>query len=51
MVIWRPVMAGLLPLAHVHEGRVTLLDVLKLNAIMDAKEAAEAAAAEKMNQK
>lgn len=41
MLIWRPVFGGHVPLADVNEGRVCLMDILKLNALMDSREAAE----------
>lgn len=41
MIVWRPVFAGHLQLRDVHDGAVSLLDVLKINALMDAREAAE----------
>lgn len=47
MVIWRPILAGHVTLEAVNCGRVSLLDLLKLNALMDAQEAAEDEAAKK----
>jgi len=43
-VIWRPVMAGHITLSEVKNGTASLIDLMKINAVMDAQEAAEAAA-------
>lgn len=44
MLVWRPVFAGHLTLSEVKSGAVSLEDVLKINAMMDARENAEAIA-------
>lgn len=46
-MIWRPVIAGHASIADVNDGRVSLGDLLKLNALMDAQYAAEEKAAKK----
>lgn len=43
-MIWRPVYRGKVSLAEVKSGVADLVDLLKLNALLDAEEAAEAAA-------
>ncbi|GAB1578673.1 hypothetical protein BPNSA17_35060 [Bordetella petrii] len=47
LIIWRPILAGHASLADVKAGRVDLLDLLKINALLDAQEAAQEAAARK----
>ncbi len=44
-------MAGHISLAEVRGGAVDLVDLLKINALMDAREAAEDAAARKLKGK
>lgn len=44
MIIWRPVLAGHASIEAVRAGRISLGDILKLNALMDAQLAAEQAA-------
>lgn len=44
MLIWRPVFAGHSTLTEMKSGEISLMDVLKINALMDAREAAEAKA-------
>ncbi|MDR6600916.1 MULTISPECIES: hypothetical protein [Achromobacter] len=44
MIIWRPILARYVSLDAVKRGDVDLLDILKLNALMDAQQAAQAAA-------
>ena len=39
-MIWRPIMAGHLTLTEARNGPATLDDCLKINAILDAQEAA-----------
>lgn len=46
-MIFRPVLAGLVTMTEINTGTVDLLDLLKLNAMLDAREAAEWAANEK----
>lgn len=46
-MIWRPVIAGHVRIDAVNDGRVSLGDILKLNALMDAQLAAEEKAAKK----
>jgi hypothetical protein len=46
-VIWRPVLAGHVTIDAVNRGDVTLDHLLKLNALMDAQQAAEEAASKK----
>jgi hypothetical protein len=41
------VLAGLVTMTEVNTGVVDLLDLMKLNALLDAREAAEAAASKK----
>lgn len=50
-MIWRPVIAGHASIEAIRDGRVTLGDILKLNALMDAQLAAEEKAAKKAQQK
>lgn len=47
MIIWRPVLAGHAAIEAVRDGRISLGDILKLNALMDAQLAAEEKAAKK----
>jgi len=47
LIIWRPILARHVSLDAVKRGDVDLLDILKLNALMDAQEAAQAAAENK----
>ncbi|WIA62313.1 hypothetical protein [Stenotrophomonas sp. BIO128-Bstrain] len=44
-MIFRPVMAGHVTMTEVNQGSVDLMDLIKINALIDAREAAEAAAA------
>ncbi|GAB1827411.1 hypothetical protein MyNCGM70_02750 [Achromobacter xylosoxidans] len=44
LIIWRPILAGHISLDAVRQGHVDLLDILKLNALMDAQEAQQAQA-------
>jgi hypothetical protein len=44
LIIWRPILARYVSLDAVKRGDVDLLDILKLNALMDAQQAAQAAA-------
>lgn len=44
-MIWRPVMAGHVRLGEIRAGAVDLADLLKLNALMDAQDAAQERAA------
>jgi hypothetical protein len=43
-MIWRVIKAGWVHIDAVEEGRVDLVHLLKANAVLDAMEAAEAAA-------
>ncbi|MFY0477098.1 hypothetical protein [Achromobacter marplatensis] len=47
MIIWRPILARHVSLDAVKRGDIDLLDILKLNALMDAQEAARTAAERK----
>jgi hypothetical protein len=47
-VIWRPVIAGHISVSEIRGGCVDLVDILKLNALMDAQEAAQQKAANSM---
>ncbi|MGE8672103.1 MULTISPECIES: hypothetical protein [Achromobacter] len=47
MIIWRPILARHVSLDAVKRGDVDLLDIMKLNALMDAQAAAQAAAENK----
>lgn len=47
-VIWRPVMARKISLAEVKDGTADLLDLLKINAIMDMQDEADRRASEKL---
>lgn len=42
MLIWRPIMAGHVTLLEVKNGVATLEDLMKMNAILDARAADEA---------
>ncbi|WP_197497473.1 hypothetical protein [Cupriavidus sp. D384] len=46
-MIWRPIHRGKVSLTEVKGGVADLVDLLKLNALLDAEEAAEAAAYKK----
>ncbi len=46
-MIYRPVLAGLVSMTEVNHGTVDLMDLIKLNALLDAREAAEQAASAK----
>lgn len=37
MLVWRPVTAGLISMTEVKSGVVSLVDLLKINAILDMK--------------
>lgn len=50
-MIWRPVIAGHCTIGEIRRGEVDLGDILKLNALMDAQQAAENKAAEKAKTK
>lgn len=39
MLVWRPIMAKLVTLADVHSGLVDIVDILKLNALLDMQAA------------
>ncbi|WP_176673426.1 hypothetical protein [Phocoenobacter skyensis] len=47
MLIWRPIIAKVTTLAEVKNGTCSLLDLLKLNALLDGQAAAEAEAYKK----
>lgn len=47
MLIWRPVMAGHVTLSEVKDGTALLVDLMKINAILDSQAAASAAEAER----
>jgi len=42
-LIYRPVLAGVVTMTEVNQGTVDLMDLIRLNALLDAREAAEAA--------
>lgn len=44
MIIWRPILARHVSLDAAKRGDIDLLDILKLNALMNAQQAAQAAA-------
>ncbi|KNE87540.1 hypothetical protein PSTG_19075, partial [Puccinia striiformis f. sp. tritici PST-78] len=44
MIIWRPVLAKMVSLEAIKAGQVDLIDLMKINALMDAQDAALAAA-------
>ena len=46
-MIWRPIMAGKVTLPDVKSGAVSLMDLLKINAILDAQDAQERAEMER----
>ncbi|VFR81246.1 hypothetical protein RAN3_2545 [plant metagenome] len=50
-MIWRPILAGKLALEATRSGQVDLMDVLKLNALLDAQDAALEAARSKATMK
>ncbi|PZT35146.1 hypothetical protein A7X93_00645 [Stenotrophomonas maltophilia] len=41
-LIFRPVMAGIVSMTEINQGTVDLMDLIKLNALLDAREASEA---------
>ena len=49
--IWRPILDGKCTLEGVKSGLVTVDDLLRLNALMDMKQAMEAYAQEQMEKK
>jgi hypothetical protein len=46
LVIWRPILEGLISVKEVKEGYVDIIDLLKLNALMDMRAAMERRATE-----
>jgi hypothetical protein len=46
-LIWRPIMGGFVTLTEVKNGTASLIDLLKINALMDSQAAAEAEAMER----
>ena len=42
LFIWRPILEGLVTITEVKSGDVDIIDLLKLNALMDMRAAAEA---------
>lgn len=46
-MIWRPVMADKVSLGEIRRGEVDLEDLMTLNQLLDAQQAAEAAAMKK----
>lgn len=47
LIVWRPVLAGHVSLDAVRRAEVDLLDLMKLNALMDAQDAARSHASRK----
>jgi len=41
LVIWRPILEGLVSIGEVTRGDVDIIDLLKLNALLDMRAAAE----------
>jgi hypothetical protein len=41
LIIWRPIMEGLVTIAEVKSGDIDIIDLLKLNALLDMKAALE----------
>jgi len=41
MFIWRPILEGLISLEAVKRGEIDIIDILKLNALLDYKSALE----------
>jgi hypothetical protein len=41
LFIWRPILEGLVSIQEVKSGDVDIIDLLKLNALMDMRAAAE----------
>jgi len=41
LVIWRPILEGLVSIGEVTRGEVDIIDLLKLNALLDMRAAAE----------
>jgi hypothetical protein len=41
MFIWRPILEGLVSLGEVKRGEVDIIDILKLNSLLDLKNALE----------
>jgi hypothetical protein len=49
-LIWRPILADKISIAEVKRGDVDLVDILKINALMDMQEAIEERAIERQRQ-
>jgi hypothetical protein len=49
LIIWRPIMEGLVMLSEVKSGDVDIIDLLKLNALLDMKAAMEQRAVDQAN--
>jgi hypothetical protein len=41
LIIWRPIMEQLISVSEVKSGQVDIIDILKLNALLDLKAAME----------
>jgi len=50
LIIWRPIMEGLVNISEVKSGAVDIIDLMKLNALLDMKAAYEQREAEKAKQ-
>jgi hypothetical protein len=51
MFIWRPILEGLVTLTEVKSGDVDIIDLLKLNSLLDMKVALEAREIERARSK
>jgi hypothetical protein len=51
LVIWRPILAGKVTIGECRRGEVSLLDLAKLNAMLDMAQAAEQREADRLSQK
>jgi len=51
LIVWRPIMEGLVTVAEVKSGVVDIIDIMKLNALIDMKAAHEQHESEKARAK
>lgn len=51
LIIWRPILEGLVTIGEVKSGDVDIVDLMKLNALMDMKAAMEKREMDKVSAK
>jgi hypothetical protein len=51
LIIWRPILEGLVTIQEVKSGDVDIIDLLKINALLDMRAAGEARAYERARSK